>query len=271
MDEQRFGVWAAGDAYERYMGRWSRPVAERFVAWLGCADGLRWLDVGCGTGALSRAIAERRRPRAVLGVDPSPGFVASARADAPARTGFVVGDAASLPVRDAEWDVVGSGLVLNFLPEPGAALAEAVRVVRPGGLVAAYVWDYAEGMEFLRHFWRAAVMVDPSAAEPDETRRFPVCRPEPLRALWVRAGLAEVAVAPIEVATVFGDFGDFWEPFLAGQGPAPGFVSGLDPVVRDRLREALRAAVPARADGSIALTARAWAVRGRRPDRPPGP
>ncbi|MFE2329470.1 class I SAM-dependent methyltransferase [Streptomyces sp. NPDC059385] len=264
MDEQRFGVWVTGDAYERYMGRWSVPVAERFVAWLGCADGLRWLDVGCGTGALSRVVAERCRPRAVLGVDPSRGFVASARAGAPAAARFVVGDAASLPARDAGWDVVGSGLVLNFLPEPGAALAEAVRVVRPGGLVAAYVWDYAEGMELLRRFWRVAVAVDPSAAEVDETRRFPVCRPEPLRALWADAGLAEVAVAPIEVATVFGDFDDLWVPFLAGQGPAPAFVAGSDPTVRERLREALRADVPARADGSIALTARAWAVKGRR-------
>ncbi|MFI8504618.1 class I SAM-dependent methyltransferase [Streptomyces sp. NPDC085524] len=270
MDEQRFGVWVVGDSYERYMGRWSRLVAERFVAWLGCADGLRWLDVGCGTGALTGAVAARCRPRAVLGVDPSSGFVASARVGAPAVARFVVGDAASLPVPDEGCDVVGSGLVLNFLPAPGAALAEAVRVVRPGGLVAAYVWDYADGMEFLSRFWRAAVAVDPSAVEQDETRRFPVCRPEPLRALWAEAGLVDVAVTPIDVDTVFGDFDDLWEPFLAGQGPAPGFVSGLDPVVRERLRETLRAAVPAREDGAIALTARAWAVRGRRPDRLPG-
>lgn len=140
-------------------------------------------------------------------------------------------------------------------------------MVRPGGLVAAYVWDYSEGMGFLRRFWDAAVEVDPSAAALDEGRRFPVCRPEPLREVWADAGLVDVSVAPIEVPTVFADFADLWEPFLAGQGPAPGYVAALAPADRDRVRAALSAAVPRRPDGSLALTARAWAVSGRRPGR----
>ncbi|MFE1308383.1 class I SAM-dependent methyltransferase [Streptomyces sp. NPDC058755] len=267
MREQRFDRWAAGDAYDRYMGRWSRLAADGFVAWLGGGDGLRWLDVGCGTGALTATVVARCRPRTVLGLDRSAGFVASARAATPAPAYFVVADALSLPVYDEACDVAVSGLVLNFLREPDAALAEATRAVRQGGLVAAYVWDYSEGMSFLRYFWDAAVEVDPSAAALDEGRRFPMCRPESLHALWAKAGLTDVSVAPIEVPTAFAGFVDLWEPFLAGQGPAPGYVAALDPAARDRLRDTLSQAVPTKPDGSIALAARAWAVRGRRPVR----
>jgi SAM-dependent methyltransferase len=198
-------------------------------------------------------------------VDRSAGFVDTVRAAAPRGAWFAVADGQALPVRDASVDAVVSGLVLNFLPAPQAALDEAVRVVRPGGLVAAYVWDYAEGMALLRRFWDAAATVDPSAAALDEGRRFPVCRPGPLRGLWTAAGLADVAVVPIEVTAVFTRFADLWEPFLAGQGPAPGYVATLARPARDRLRDTLRAAVPALPDGSIRLMVRAWAVRGRRP------
>lgn len=265
MTEQHVDVWAAGDAYERYMGRWSRLVAAGFVSWLECEDGLRWLDVGCGSGALTQAVAARCRPRTLLGLERSPGFVATARASVSAPASFALADAQALPVPDAVFDVAVSGLVLNFLPEPGAAVAEAVRAVRPGGLVAAYVWDYAEGMGFLRRFWDAAITVDPSAAARDEGGRFPLCAPEPLRALWTGAGLVETAVVPIEVPTRFAGFTDLWEPFLAGQGPAPGYAAALSPAARARLRETLREAVPTGADGTIELEARAWAVRGRRP------
>ncbi|MFG2287136.1 class I SAM-dependent methyltransferase [Streptomyces sp. NPDC048595] len=268
MKEQRFDVWAAGAAYERYMGRWSRLAAEEFVTWLSCPDDLRWLDVGCGTGALSAVVTARCRPRTVLGIDRSEGFVGAARAAVPASAHCVVADAMSLPVRDGTWDVAVSGLTLNFLPEPTAAVGGMVRAVRTGGLVAAYVWDYAEGMGFLRRFWDAAIEVDPSAAALDEGRRFPVCRAEGLSEMWAAAGLVDVSTAPIEVPTVFADFADLWEPFLAGQGPAPGYVASLAPAHRDRVRDALSALVPTGPDGSLALTARAWAVRGRKPVGP---
>ncbi|MFJ8634866.1 class I SAM-dependent methyltransferase [Streptomyces sp. NPDC093568] len=268
MAEGRFDVWASAAAYERYMGRWSRVVAREFLTRLDRPRGLRWLDVGCGTGVLSALVASRCHPREVVGCDRSEGFVgAAARATATASGAprFVVADALALPVRDGVFDVAVSGLTLNFVPEPALAVRELARAVRPGGLVAAYVWEYGTGMGLLHHFWTAAADTDPAAAALDEGRRFPDCRPEPLHRLWTDAGLTDVSTAPIEVPTVFADFADLWEPFLAGQGPAPGYVASLAPAARDRLRTALRAAVPTAPDGSVPLTALAWAVRGVRP------
>ncbi|MEU6890355.1 methyltransferase domain-containing protein [Streptomyces sp. NPDC046557] len=269
MTEQRIDVWAVGEAYERYMGRWSRLVADRFVDWLGVDDGGVWLDVGCGTGALTSALTGRARPRLVLGVDRSAGFLDVARATAGPPARFLRATAPALPVRAGACDAVVSALALNFLPAPGTAVAEAARVARPGGLVACYVWDYAEGMGLLRRFWDAAVLLDPGAAALDEGRRFPLCRPEELRALWTSAGLEGVHVAPIEVRAGFASFAELWEPFLAGQGPAPGYVATLAPPARERLRETLRASLPTRPDGSLTLGVRAWAVLGRKPS--PGP
>ncbi|MFE9257031.1 class I SAM-dependent methyltransferase [Streptomyces sp. NPDC006879] len=264
MENERFDVWAVGGAYQRYMGRWSSLVAEEFTAWLNCPDGLRYVDVGCGTGALSAVVAARCRPRSVVGADRSEGFVRSARRGAPAPACFVVADAMSLPLRAAACDVALSGLALNFFPAATTAVAEMARVVRPGGLIAGYVWDYAGGMELLRSFWDAAVGVDASASPWDEARRFSLCRPEALREVWGEAGLVEVSTTSIEVPTVFPDFADLWEPLLAGQGPAPSYVATLAPADRERVRHALSDALARRPDGSIRLAARAWAVRGRR-------
>ncbi len=256
-------LWAVGDAYEAYVGRWSRRVAEAFLRWLDVPAGRDWLDVGCGTGALTATVLASAAPATVTGVDPSEGFLATARDRNPGAT-FQVGDARSLPVPDGRFDAVVSGLTLNFVPEPAKAAAEVVRVARPDAVAAAYVWDYADGMGMMRHFWDAAVELDPAAAGLDEGLRFPLCRPEPLGTLWVDAGLRRVSVEAIEVATVFADFDDFWSPFLGGQGPAPGYVASLPAERRGALRELLRTRLPAGEDGSIALTARAWAVRGVR-------
>lgn len=248
-------VWAAGEPYERYVGRWSRRIGAGFVAWLGRPDGLRWLDAGCGTGALTGVVASQAGPAELTGVDPSEGFLRSAHVPG-AR--FVVGDARALPFPDDRFDVVVSGLALNFVPDPARAAAEFARVTAPGGTVAAYVWDYAEGMEMMRYFWDAA-----AAAGLDEAARFPICRPDPLRALWTGAGLHDAEVRAIEVPTVFADVDDYWQPFLGGQGPAPAYLASLPPERREALRENLFARLPVEPDGSIRLTARAWAVRGR--------
>ena len=263
-------VWAAGDAYEPYVGRWSRLVAREFVAWLGMAGGAVWLDISCGTGALSQTVREAADPAAVVGVDPSLGFLAHARTRLGGQVWLAAADARRLPLADARVDAALSGLVLNFVPDPAAAVAEMARVTRPGGRVAAYVWDYAGRMELIRRFWDAAAALDPAAAELDEGRRFGLCRPEPLAGLFRDAGLVEVAGRPIEVPTRFRDFDDYWTPFLGGQGPAPGYAMALDEGRRTALREELRARLPAAGDGSIPLVARAWAVAGTRAD-PPGP
>lgn len=259
-------VWASGDAYEPYVGRWSRVVAREFLAWLAMPPGGRWLDVGCGTGSLSRVILEVASPTEVVGIDPSAGYVAYARARVPdPRARFEVGDASALPFPSLAFDAVVAGLVLNFVPDPAVAVAEMARTARPGGVVGAYVWDYAGGMELMRRFWDAAVALDPAARELDEGRRFAaVCHPDALAELFRGAGLREVEARAVEVPTVFRDFDDYWRPFLGGQGPAPGYAVALSGERRDALRERIRADLPVAADGSIPLTARAWAVRGER-------
>ena len=258
-------TWERGDPYEEYVGRWSRRVATAFLAWLALPAGLRWLDVGCGTGALSATILERAAPASVTCVEPSEGFLATARQRLSGRASFHRGDAGAIPLEDASVDAVVSGLVLNFVAEPRAALEEMKRVGAGGGTIAAYVWDYAGKMELMRAFWDAAVELDPAAAALDEGRRFPLCDPAALHALFAASGLAGVVTAALDVPTPFDDFDAYWQPFLGGQGPAPAYAMSLDEAARTRLRERLRERLPAGADGSIALIARAWAVRGSLP------
>ena len=263
MTNAQHDVWAVGEGYERYVGRWSRLVARELLAWLAVPAGREWLDLGCGTGALSRTILLHASPARVTGVDPSEGLLASARAQiTDPRVEFRQGEARAIPAPDGIFGATVSGLVLNFIPDPAKGLAEMRRVTQPGGTVAAYVWDYAGEMQLMRHFWDAAVALKPAAREFDEGIRFPVCRPEPLIALFSAAGLLDVAVKAIDVPTVFKDFDDYWSPFLAGQGPAPGYCTSLSEADRVVLRDRIRAALPVAADGSIPLIARAWAVRG---------
>jgi SAM-dependent methyltransferase len=256
-------VWETGAAYESYVGRWSRPVARALLRWLGVPPGARWLDVGCGPGTLAGEIVAHAAPRAVLGVDRSAGFVAHARSRlADVRVAFDVADALALPVPDGAFDAVVSGLVLNFVPEPARMATEMARACAPAGVVGLYVWDYARGMQLIRRFWDAARSVDPAAAALDEAVRFPGCAPGPLEALFTAAGFRDVETRALEVQTRFRDFDDYWSPFLGGQGPAPTYAMALPEARRTALREALRASLPAEADGSISLSARAWAVRG---------
>ena len=254
--------WDVGDAYDAFMGRWSRLVAVRFVADLAPPPNLRWLDVGCGTGALLEALAEAADPAVLTGVDPSPAYGDIARRRLGPGVDVREGTGDDLPFDDDAFDRVVSGLVLNFVPDAAAALAEWRRVTRPGGSIHVYVWDYADGMGFLRAFWDAATAVDPGAAGVDQGARFSLCRPDALARLFDDAGLAAIRRGEVEVVTRFADFDDYWEPFLRGQGGAPAYVATLDEAHRERLRERLAAALPYRSDGSVEFRARAWTISG---------
>ena len=259
-------TWASGSAYEKYVGRWSRHVAREFLSWLEVPPESRWLDVGCGTGALTEAILAMAAPVKVRGIDASPAHVEHARSHVTdERASLEVGDAQAIQEASDSFDAVVSGLMINFIPRPEQSAAEMARVARPGGVVAAYVWDYPGRMQMMRYFWDTAGALDPRAQELDEgKKRFTLCQPEPLAQLFSEAGLRNVEVRGIEIPTIFRDFDDFWLPFLGGQGPAPGYVVSLSDEQRAILKERLRSSLPTEADGSIHLVARAWAVRGTR-------
>jgi len=260
-DKHVSDTWERGSPYEQYVGRWSRQVAPAFLSWMNVPAGRRWLDVGCGTGALCAAIVDRCSAASVTGVEPSEGFLKTAKENLAGRAALHQGSATEIPLGDASVDVVVSGLVLNFVPDQRAALLEMARVTGKGGTIGAYVWDYAGKMELMRYFWDAAVELDPEAAKLDEGVRFPLCRPEALEKLFASARLDRIEVQAIDIQTSFADFDDFWQPFLGGQGPAPAYAMSLDEPARVRLRDRIRERLPTEGSGSISLTARAWAVR----------
>jgi len=258
-------TWERGSPYEQYIGRWSRKIAPLFLAWLDQPAGKRWLDVGCGTGALSAAIFGHCTPSSVVGVEPSDGFLKLAVQNLAGKARFLAGNAAALPLDNGACDVVVSGLVLNFVPTLPAALSEMRRVTSYGGTIAAYVWDYADGMEIIKYFWDAAASLDSAATQLHEGTRFPVCEPSALKAAFEDAGLTEVKTIPLDVTAEFAEFDDYWRTFLGGQGPAPAYAMSLPEEQRATLKDKLKSALPRAAGGAISLRARAWAVRGASP------
>lgn len=258
--------WQSGAPYERYMGRWSRVVAPRFLRWLRIAPAQRWLDVGCGTGELAAAILDACAPASVTGVEPSDGFRQTAGERLMGRALLHAGTAAEIPLADAAVDATVSALVLNFLPDAPAALREMARVTADGGCVGAYVWDYAGKMDMIRIYWDAAVEVDPQSSRLEQGGRFALCHPDALADLFTQAGLQQVKTGAIDIDMPFRDFDDFWQPFMGGQGPAPSHAMSLDEPtrnrIRDKLRERLEAGASVREEGGFHLSACAWAVRG---------
>ncbi len=257
-------VFRATDAYEAYVGRWSRPLAEAFLAWFAVPTAGQWVDVGCGTGALTEAVLAATDPIAVVGIDPSPEFLGVAQRHVfDPRARFEIGDARDLPVASDSSDAVVAGLVLNFVPNPHVAVAEMVRIARPGGAVGAYVWDYHGEMQSMEYFWDAVAATDADAVALDPRPHFPICQPEPMAALFRAAGLDDVEVDTINLPKGFRDLDDFWLPHtMIGAAAAQRYVSGLDADRQAALREQLRATLPLAADGSLHLIDRAVAVRG---------
>ena len=263
MDEKPKENWGSGGPYEQYVGRWSRNVAKEFLAWLDVSPGQAWGDIGCGTGALVDSILAEFNPRSIAAIDRAEGFIAEARRRiADSRVRFEIGDATALTWPSGSCDVTVSGLVLNFVSDAASTAKEMARVTRPGGKVGAYVWDYAGAMQMMRHFWDVVVELIPQDSALDQGERFPLCQPEPLEALFRRAGLTSISVRPIDIPTVFRDFDDYWTPFLGKQGAAPTYLASLNENARDGIRDALKARLVPNSDGSIAMTARAWAIQG---------
>jgi SAM-dependent methyltransferase len=254
---------APAEAYDRHIGRYGPSLARALVDTAGVRPGHRALDVGCGPGALATELVARLGTEAVAAVDPSPPFAEACRARLPGvRVEVAAGEA--LPFDDAEFDHALAQLVVNFMTDPPAGVREMVRVTRPGGTVAAAVWDYAGEMTLLRRFWDAAVALDPSAADRDEGRSMPYCTPGELQDLWSAAGLEDVRVRPVVVEAGYEGFEDLWQPLELGVAPSGAYVTSLSPDGRAALKAELRRRLGA-GDEPFRLTARAWVASGRRP------
>lgn len=254
-------VFTDGAAYERYMGKWSRRVGERFLEWLAPAPGLRWLDVGCGNGAFTATIVDCSAPAAVHGVDPSDAQLAFARTRGlPRRVQFERGDAMALPFSDALFDVAVMPLVIFFVHDPAKGVAEMARVVRPGGIAAAYAWDMQnDGFPYytLQTELRALGIPLPSPPSPDASRI------ETLRSLWTDAGLVDVETCEIVVHRTFDGADDYWTTVRGG--PRMGRqLAAIDLETMERLQAIMHERLPADTDGRITIAGRANAVKGRR-------
>jgi ubiquinone/menaquinone biosynthesis C-methylase UbiE len=259
----------SADSYEQLMGRWSRRLARPFLDFAGLAAGERVLDVGCGTGSLTFTIPEVADIGRIEGIDYSEAYVEAARQrNTDPRITLAQGDACALPFPDGSFDRALALLVLHFIPESEQALREMSRVTKPGGVVAAAVWDSYGGMSYQRMFWDTAAVLDPAAATHRRESYFkPLTGSSEMRALWTRIGLSDVTEVPLTIRMDFQDFEDVWRPIAEGEGPLGKYVTGLDDTKRTAFEHALRAAYEAgEPDGPRSFAAVAWACRGVVPE-----
>jgi SAM-dependent methyltransferase len=252
---------APAEAYDRHIGRYGAELAQAVLEVAGVRACDRALDVGCGPGALTSALAARLGPERVAAVDPSPPFAAACAQRLPG-VRVEVAAAEALPFEDAAFDAALAQLVVNFMDDPLAGVREMRRVVRPGGTIAAAVWDYAGEMTLLRRFWDAAVALDPGAAARDEGRCMPYCTPDALEGLLRDAGLSDVRVEPVVVGAGYDSFDDLWHPLEAGVAPSGAYAASLPETRRRALAAELRRRLGV-GDGPFELSARAWVGVGR--------
>jgi SAM-dependent methyltransferase len=254
-----------GAAYEVFLGRWTRRLAQPLLDFAAFAEGGSLLDVGCGTGSLAHAMAARWPQRNVIGVDIAAPYVAFARSQHRLdNLTFEQGDAAKLPYDDASFAGVTAQLVLNFVPDTAAALNEMKRVTMRGGRLVAAVWDFRGGLVYQRIFWDTAAGIDPAAAAArDRLFSGALALPDGLVSLFTAAGLAQVEQTSITIRMDYAQFDDYWQPLSGGQGPVGTYLVGLNPDLRGRVERAVANAYRSGApDGPRSLTATAWAVRG---------
>lgn len=256
-------AWSDATAYERYVGQWSRIIAPRFVHWLAAPPGSAWLDIACGTGALTQAILDHKQPSTIDALDPSPAYLRAAQANLKdPRVRFRQGAAESLPYPDATFDITVSGLVLNFIDAP-RALAEQRRVTKPGGTIAAYIWDYAGAYEYARLFWDSAHAVDPGVTPFDPRQKYPLCGSDKLDDVFRKSGLADALTIPIDATASFSTFDAYWSAIDARQGSMAEYLSSISDATRAKIRGELATRVRRDADGGVHLNLRAIAVKGR--------
>jgi ubiquinone/menaquinone biosynthesis C-methylase UbiE len=256
-------IFDAAEDYERVMGRWSRAIGERFLEWLAPANGLRWLDVGCGTGAFTQLILKQCAPKAVAAVDPAPAQIEHARKQMP-QADFRVADATALPFGDDEFDVVASALVVNFIPDRSAAFREMHRVLRHDGTVSAYLWDRRPGEDHSPH----VPMENGLRAIGAEVLRPPTA-PEATadgaRAALEQAGFADIAITHIDAQVAFRDFNDYWQVQSMPISPVGKSMAALSNGQRAELRDVMRRILPPAPDGSVSYSSRALAFKARKP------
>ncbi len=255
--------WDSGNPYEYFMGRWSSLMAPVFIKWLNPISSLAWLDIGCGTGALSDVISQNCNPKSLIGIDPSKKFVDEAKKRLKNKADIFVGDVDSINFKENSIDMIVSGLVLNFFPNIISAFTEMKKVLKPNGIIAAYVWDYSDRMDFLRYFWDAAILIDNDARNLDEGVRFPICNQHKLYRLFQDVGLNDIEVTTLDIITQFDNIDDYWNPFLGGQGPAPSYLASLSQEKQDVLKELVIGNLPIVSDGTIKLLGRAIAIKGK--------
>jgi SAM-dependent methyltransferase len=256
-------MFSDGEAYERLMGRWSKLAGQQFIAWLAPAQDRHWLDVGCGNGAFTEEVIARCSPATIAAVDPSEGQLAFARTRPGAkRAEFRVADAQALPFDDRRFDIAVMALVISFIPDPAMAVAEMARVVRPGGAVATYMWDFSVGGAPVDPIYRALRAI---GIEPPRPLRHAAASRDGLLALWREARLEAIELLPIRIDTVFSGFDDYWDSNAVPAGPQGLLITSLAPDVREQFRTKLRAELSPGADGRITVPAIANAVKGRVP------
>lgn len=254
-----------GAAYERFLGRWTRRLAEPFVQFARLPPDGNVLEVGCGTGSLALSLARTRPSGGIVGVDIAEPYIAYARAAAgEQRVQFEVGDACGLRFDDGTFAGALAQLVINFVPDAAKAAREMRRVTQSGGVVASAIWDFRGGLVYQRLFWDTAAGLDPNATTArDRLFSHPLALPEGLAGLWRSAGLAEIEQASLTIRMDYAGFDDYWEPLLGGQGPVGTYVHDLPPTLRAEIEARVRLAYLSGApDGPRSMTATAWAVRG---------
>ena len=257
--------WSSKLLYDNFMGKWSRLIAQKFLLWLRETNNVNtksWLDVGCGTGALTYEIANNFSPSHILGLDPSPEYLPNNTMQDIIE--FMVGNSSQIPVNGEIYDYVVSGLALNFMDDKAASIGEMKRVLKHTGCLALYVWDYSGQMEFLRIFWDAAGEIKPEAKKLDEGVQFPVCKKPALIKLFTESQLKEIKLTELIIDTKFKDIEDYWKPFLGGQGPAGSFLISLNESDRKLIKYKIMKHLGISKDEPINLKARAYAIQGKK-------